>query len=751
MIRPTLIGLGALSLLLGCDDSTPRAFGATADAGPTADSSPGDDGDASPPGGADAAPSRPPVGSDAGPPPGEPPAFVRLSLEPRATVYARAEPPRVVAEVFDRFGDALPDATLSWSVVPVNAGAVTPDPNAPHEATLRLDAEGPGAVRACARPDVCGRATFFVDDAGASLRLDRPRPGEVIVGAESVIPVEGTAAGGDAVRVFVNDVEVDVGPEGRFATTVPARFGFNRIDVLADDGVRRPPAREILEAVWAPRVQPVPAAGPTPLPDVLVLRVDQRLLDDAAARPVPDEAGVLRTRSLAGLLEALVARIDLGTLLESPNIAEGEPLSLQVTAARPGEPDAALLFTDTGLEVFVRLDGLAIDTAGALLLEGERFDLGGTVEVDAAGVVRVAIEPGPDGAPGLRIEAIDVAIERLRGRMNDSTAQAVLDTLGSLLRGVLEGVARDLVDTLMRSRVPAFIELGLGDALAPLREVPLDVADDPLLPPIHLRLGFSLATPETAARSHLDLRLDGTLESVDPPPPPFESRGVPIGETDPEAGPPWPVQVEAAAAVRLFTVNALLHAVWQQGALRIDATPLLPENLRNLVSSARVDARAAPLVVAAPPGSPTPLELQLGELELELTGPNRPGPDVYALSVRAGLVFELVDEDRLTVRLDIVDDPDIRAVLRSSASAAPVLSPDALAQILEGLAWPKVREAVGNGLEFSLDPFTLDASTLGAIVPDVGSARVRVTVPSPPRVGNDWIVISAGIEVEVAP
>jgi hypothetical protein len=64
--------------------------------------------------------------------------------------------------------------------------------------------------------------------------------------------------------------------------------------------------------------------------------------------------------------------------------------SWESVRARPGEPDAALLFTDTGLEVFLRLDGLAIDTAGALLLEGERFNLGGTVEVDAAGVVRRA-------------------------------------------------------------------------------------------------------------------------------------------------------------------------------------------------------------------------------------------------------------------------------------------------------------------------------------------------------------------------
>ena len=738
------------ALSVACDDTAPAPF-RTGDAGPSTDATtdattPVDLG----PVGGGAEDLGRPSGPDLGPPPGEPPAFVRLTLTPRQTVYARSEPPRVTAEVFDRFGELLPSAPLQWAVAPAAAGAVTPDPSDAHAATLRLDAEGQGAVRACALPDVCGRATFFVDDVGATLQLDTPQPGEVQTSETPEIVVAGTAAGGAGVRVFVNDREVAVGQDGRFETRLPARFGFNRVDVLADDGVRRPAAREVREVVWAPSVVPA-GPGVTPTPDALVLRIGQRLLDDGAALPAPDDAGALRATSVAGLVEALLAQLDLAALLGDPVVARGEPLSLEVAAARPGQPDATLLWTSTGLEIFLRLRDLSIDTRGGLTIDQTRYGLDGGVRVDAAGFVRVAIEPGPDGTPGLRIESADVAIERLAGQMADPTAQAVLDTVGSLLRGVLEGVARDLVGQVVRERLPAFIELGLGDALSSLRGIPVELVDDPLVPPFRLVADLTLATPAPVARGHMDLRLDGVLTPVGAPAPPHPSPGIPLAEPNLDAQPPWPAQVDAAAALRLFTVNALLHAMWQQGALRIDAASLLPENLRGLLVGAQVDALAAPLVAAAPPGSAFPLELQLGELELRLFAPNRDTPDVYAMSVRAGLQFELSDAEQLTMRLTITDDPDLRAVLRSSGAPTPVLSADVLAQLIEALAWPKVGEAIGDGLTLDLVPFALSADTLGAVAPAFEGARLRVVVPQAPRVGNDWIVVPAGLEFSAAP
>jgi hypothetical protein len=62
-----------------------------------------------------------------------------------------------------------------------------------------------------------------------------------------------------------------------------------------------------------------------------------------------------------------------------------------------------------------------------------------------------------------------------------------------------------------------------------------------------------------------------------------------------------------------------------------------------------------------------------------------------------------------------------------------------------------VGEAIGDGLTLDLVPFALSADTLGAVAPAFEGARLRVVVPQAPRVGNDWIVVPAGLEFSAAP
>jgi hypothetical protein len=560
-----------------------------------------------------------------------------------------------------------------------------------------------------------------------------------------VVTVEGTATGA-GVAVFVNDAPVELGPEGGFRVELPARFGFNRVDVVADDGVQRPPVREVREALYAPRFLP-PGASGIELGDALALRLDQRLLDAGAPVPAPaaDDPGLTVLPDLATLLEALLGRVDPLSLLGDPVLAEGEPLALTVTAVTLGEPDATLLFTETGLEVFLRLTDLGISTRGRLTLEGVPVDLGGTVSVSAAAFARVAVQAGPGGAPVLALEAVDVALERLSGRMDDSTAQAVLDTFGSLLRGVLEDFARRTVDDLVRDRVPAFIELGLGDVLATLGDLTLDVAADGVVPAVQLRAGFRLARPAVVPRGHLTLTLTGSIRQPAPIAAPHPDPGLADESTDANEaeGPPWPAAAGAALAVRLRTVNALLHEVWRQGALRIDATPVLPENLRALVSAVQVDARLPPLVVGAPPGAPYLFELQVGELLLSTQGPRSPAPDEYTVSLRLGLELTV---DATGLHFDIAGPPDARVALRRAGGDRPFLAPDVLAGLLSNLLDAELRQALENGLHVAVPSAILDGATLEAVGAAVESVTVVPTFPEAPRVRRGWFVLGAGLE-----
>ncbi|MCB9553041.1 MAG: hypothetical protein H6705_14420 [Myxococcales bacterium] len=661
------------------------------------------------------------------------PAFIELGLSPRAGLYTRADHPQVTVTVYDRIGRVIEggEALLFFDVQP--AGRATLD----DMRVLTFVSEGQGAVRGCVDSTLCGRVSFFVDDAPPSLVLERPARGEIVSG-EPVIAVAGrTDPGPGSPRVFVNDAEVEVAADGTFATTLRAEFGLNRIDVIADDGVRRPPVRVVREVVWAPAVLPPTDEGFV-IEDAVVLRLDQRLLDAGLAAPAADEMGAQTVGDLAGAVELFLARLALIGLVPDRQIADDDALRLSIEDIRPGVPDVAIALVSDGMEVFLRLEDLAIVTGGEVSLEGERFDLRGEITVTAAAFAGITVEPGPGGEPVLRVGEIGVAIEALGGTMADSTAQALVDTLGSLVRTVLDGFAQELVAQLVRDEVPEFIELGLGDALAPLGHIPLDVEE----PPVALDLGFLLAEPRITARDALTLSLRGEIRQRGAVVPPYPSPGVPVVGVDAE--PIWPADAALGVAVRLVTVNALLDAVWRQGALRLDLTAFLPPEVAGLLSGGRVDARIAPLVVPGARGGPYAFELQVGELDLWLESPLNAMPDHYVLSLRAGMVLEVGEGG---IRFDIADEPDLRAELVAAGGARPVLPAESLGPLLGRVAWVEVREAIGEGLDLAIEPIAVDLAQFAALAPTLRAVEVLPRFPAPPGVRNGWFTLGASVEI----
>ncbi|MEZ4437322.1 MAG: hypothetical protein R3F65_33430 [bacterium] len=669
------------------------------------------------------------------------PAFIELGLDPAPAsgLYTRADHPRSPSP--STTASSRPSAPPTCSALRRAApGIATLDDTR----TLTFVAEGQGAVRGCVTSQLCGRVSFYVDDAPPSLELTTPARGDIVSG-DPVIEVTGrTDPAPGTPRVFVNDAEVPVAPDGSFTATLRATLGLNRIDVLADDSVRRPGTRVVREVVWAPEVIAPDPDGVT-IPDALVLRLDQRLLDLGIAPPAPDEEGAQTVSDLAGLVELFLARIEPLGLIGDPVISDSAELTLTIEDITPGLPDASITLVEGGLEVFLRLEDLTVRTAGRVSLEGEVFDLGGEIRVTAAAYAGVRVEPGPDGAPVLVVGDIGVAIEALGGTMNDSTAQALVDTLGSLVRTVLDAFAADLVEQLVAEQVPEFIELGLGDALEPLAAIPLEVED----PPIALDVGFTLTDPRIT-RDALTLSLTGRVSQRAPVEPPYPSPGIPAVGVD--ADPIWPVGAGLGVAVRLAVVNALLDAVWRQGALQLDLAGFLPDELSALLTGGRVDARIAPLVVPGARGGPYAFELQVGELDLYLESIRNPDPDHYVLSVRAGLILQ-IDDGRdggaPRVRFDIAESPDIRASLIQAGGRSPILPPASLAAAIEGAAWPQVREAIGEGLDLALDPIAIDVAAFAELAPSIMAVEVQPLFPAPPAVRNGWFTLGASVDLTV--
>lgn len=667
------------------------------------------------------------------------PAYVELALEPQQSFYTRDDRPRLVATVYDRLGGVVDDSPLDINVRPATQGTLDAD------GVLMLLVEGQGAVSACSRskPDLCGRVSFFVDDGPPTLEVTAPTRAAVLTG-EARIEVRGTAVDTGDVEVRVNETPVDLAEDGSFSHQIPARFGLNRIDVVADDGVRRPPPRVVMEVVWAPaRVEAAPdrvhvAGG-------LALRLDQALLDTGAVAE-PDEAGNVLVHDLALTIETLLSFFEPMDLLDDPQLADGDPLALTVLDARAGTTDIDLQFTRDGVEFFLRIEGLEADLAGGLEFDGQPLGLDGTISIDAAAFANIGLGVDDAGRATATLRDAGVAVEALRGEMADPTAQALLDTFGSLLRVVVAGFADTLIDDLVRQTLPGFFSAALDETFRSLAHVAIEARDDEVLPPVVLDLYFTPAPPVAAPLDGLVLSLDAEIRQPQAHVPPHDDPGIATVGIDAPA--PWPADAGLAVGGRLLVMNALLHELWRESALRIDATPKIPEQLRGLVAEVRVDARLPPMLVGQAPGSPEVFELQMGELDLFARGPTREEPDHYVLSVRAGVDLE-VDPARL--RFAIAEVPDIRVELLSTGGPVPVLPPDGVSTLIEQLVWPQIARGVRLTLDLPFEDLVLGPDVLGEIAPGLAAARIVPRFPEPPYARGGWFIVPAIYEAVLEP
>ena len=659
---------------------------------------------------------------DLSPPPE--PAYIEMALNPKKSLYTRSDHPQATAQIFDPYGEIL-ERELIWSVP---AGAATLD----EQQQLSFTGEGAGAIKACWQ-QLCGRVSFFVDDAPPHLELSSPERGAIFLGGVAQIPVRGRSDPG--AMVFLNDRAVELAPDGSFEVQLPAHFGLNRIQVIADDGVRRPPERIVMEVIWAPQALPVRPDG-VDLAQGMQLRLGQQLLK--ASNPAPP------INSIEGLVSAFLGKIQPMGLLEDPLLVNNDNLKIEIQDVQLGVPDLALSWTDSGLELFLRMDELRLSLAqGSLVnLQSELIPLDGSVRMGVAAFVGIGVEAG-EGEPRFRFEELGVAMESLRGEGLHPTAQALLDTVGSAVRLALNEAADGLIEGLIREQIPAFIELGLSEALAPLSQLILDV---PLpgegLPSLYMELGFALDEPQVRAREGLLLSLSSFINLRGVIEAPRADPGVPAEGLN--SAPPWPAQGGLAIAVQLSVVNALLHEVWRQGLLQLDISSLLPAQIAFLLHSAHIDARLPPLVVGTAPGSPLLFELQLGELLFELEGPGSLEPSRYALSIRAGLILEVGERG---LRFQIADEADIR--IEQLSEAAPLLEPEALEELLNALVWSKVREAVGAGLSLEIPQASFDTGSFGGLFPELHQVNLGARFPHPPRVQRGWFVLSADLEASL--
>ncbi len=663
-------------------------------------------------------------------------AYVELSITPRKALYNRDETPQVTAIVYDRIGQALENYPIRFDTRPVESATVDESGN------VTFSREGAGAVRGCATPDLCGRVSFFVDDAPPLLEVISPERGAYLSGAPTIL-VEGRTDSGGAVEVYLNDQALEVDEEGYFQANIAANFGLNLVDIIADDGVRRPATRSVREVVWAPEI--LPRAGSVfVLEHAARMRVSQSALDAQNEVNAPD-ANPLLSNSLSELLEQVFTRIDAMSLVDDPQLVDSDIATLRLVDVLPGVPSMEVLFVEGGLELFFSVDGLSIELAGDATITGEPFSLDGLVTVDASAFVQVTINEGASGSFNLGIGEYGASIERINALMENETVQIVLEGAETIVGTPLRNFLEQYLDDLVQEELPALIEVGLDSVFEPLQGLSIEVDEGGTLGTGRVDFSLVSATPRVVAGEGLYFDISGELTEPADIQPRHDTPGIPSFNA--AEAPAWPVNAAVAIALRLSTLNFLLDSMWRQGLLSMDLTPEIPEGLQLLISSARIEARLPPLLVPSPVGAPDELIFQLGELDLVIESPTRSEADIYVASIRAGFYVDFSDGE-LTLGLS-GETTDIRFELLQAQDGRPILPPSTLAGFVGDNLWPQIESNLGEVLSVDIESVRIDTESIRSLVPSFDYIAVLPMFSDLPKAIDGWLVGGASTDLEL--
>ncbi len=660
------------------------------------------------------------------------PAWIELSLSPRRSIYALSAQPQGLAEIFQSDGSPVEDQELSWHVEPPEAATVD------EEGLLSFLREGAGRLLACVG-EICGHSSFFVDEGPPSLELESPARGALLVGSQTqTIRVQGRAwdSGGE-VEVWINGIWAQLDGEGRFSLDIPARFGLNTLEISADDGIQPKARHEILDVLWAPEYQEGTPNG-VQIPQVISFRVDQALLDQDAEPNLPAAGESREYWELAQLLSALIELAEVDTLLGDPQIVNSEMAQLSLTALHLGRPEIDFSFSAEGMNLFIRLPEISLETEGFFDLEGSRLDLDGEILATVAAFVELRLSL--EERLSMEVGELGVTVEALSADYPDEAAEILVGTLGSQLRSIVDGMASQLIEGLMRSELPTLMDVALeqifGDG-GVLSEMNLDLQQAPIegLPPVQMSMSFLMESLAIRPREGVSAGLDLLLDRGEPTMLPYEDPGVPL--LSPEQTLIVPGE-GLGIAMRLGLLNGILHELWRAGLLQLQ----LP--MSGL--QAHLDARLPPVVAPLPPGSRFPLEVQLGDLRLETTMGEAERGDRYAMTLRVGVNLRL-NEGRF--ELEVAEEPEIKAILLESASGAPLIRPEGLVSLLEVVLWPRVEEALAGGLGFEIPPMELPVDSLQAYTPNLESLTLHPEFAEIPQVIDGRVRLEGGLRLEL--
>ena len=659
------------------------------------------------------------------------PARIELTVDPGRAFYRPGQTVNVTAKVFDAYDQFMPEIWPVLEALP--SGSTTSEASG----KFVLTTEGVLTFRACiAGTEHCEETSLLVDAAAPVLEVAEPLPGAELGGdgATSIV-VSGSVSDATYAGVFVNGLRVQPDELGSFTLNVVPSWGVNHLQIVASDGLNEE-TRQELDVLWADAYHPYSIADDTLQPrtaleDAVRLQLGRGVFDDGA----PLASGTpLETRDLADLVELVVQHVDLQSALPDPLIQAAPTLTLRVTDVRTEAVSASIDLVDDGAELFVRLGAVHVDTQGALSLEGSRVDLSGGIDLSVGALATLRIvKPSLDAPVEVTLESLSTAIESAEGRFQSAEANAVFRLAESTLRTALERELEKGFRSTLANALPAVLGGALGALDTALRDRTITL-DTGVFPTMNLLVDGRIRELDTLHGRFLGALMQATLGSDRPVTHPA-SRGTAL--IAPRPGSPLFESRPLELGVRMGLLNAILHTLWNSGLMEVDVVPFLPEEFRGQVARAFVHGGMAPLLLDSAADDTHDLRITVGQLELEL---ELGTPSRYGITMEAGVNVSVVNN---ALVIQIADQPTVRTWLIAREPGAEPLPPDLLKLVLEGLVWPKLREAFADGLAIQLPSLSADA--IGDIAPELANLTLSLESMGGADVRGDTIVLDLGL------
>jgi hypothetical protein len=681
------------------------------------------------------------------------PFLLLASVSPPNAVYGLGSTISLEATVVDITDEPL-DVEVVWSADVAAAASFDAA-----EGTVTFAQEGPLVLSACTvlpGPDgepVCDVVPVLVDDAPPTIEILSPLPGAELSGEDSgAITVEGvvTDTHGE-VAAWLNGEPLTLAADGSFQATISPRFGVEHIEVVATDGLHDEPSTSELDVLWAPAyyaTNETTEEASVDFADGVILNLGQNFFDDGV-KPITSPEGAVFTEDLSDVLLLVLRNLDLGSLVSNPVLDSGD-LRLSLQNLTMGDPRLNIEITDDGLELFLSVPNLSLDTVGAFDVFGSLLDLTGRVEVAASIVASVSITK-PQGQPiDVELTNIAVAIEGAQGSFVDPETAAIFALAESGFRTQLESVLVGILEESFLDSIPTLLEEALGSLEQGLLEQRFDLDFSSVgLGQATVRFGGAIDTLENQARRSLELRVGLGLAAELPPV--LTSRGVALAAPNDGRRPDLFATSRAQIAIRLGALNSLLHSVWRVGLLNVDATALIPDAIQAIVSEASMVARMPPVIVPPARGEDADLLLRLGQVELTAKVTRRGLEQVitYGATIDAAVRVGIQDNE---LAVDVADDPQLRVwviSIEGDRADSPFLDADQLRGLIVANLWPVLTDALGEGLSIPLP--VLDLGDLSGFAPALAGFtlvfdQVRELVSD-----NEYLIVDARLRGTLLP